>query len=72
MLDDHLWHAEQGGHQWLCSSAQPTIADIACFPHVMQLGDGDVARLPYNAIRRWTDRLKRVPRFTPMGASGSK
>ncbi len=73
VLDEHLWHAEQGGHQWICSSTQPTIADIACFPHVMLSGEGDAARLPHNTIRRWTDRVKRIPGFTPMPAmSGAR
>jgi glutathione S-transferase len=66
MFDEHLWHAEQGGHQWICSSTQPTIADIACFPEVMRYGEGGISRLPYNAIRRWTDRVKRIPGFIPM------
>jgi len=65
-LDEHLWFAEQSGHDWLCSGSHPTIADIACFPHVMLSEEGGISRLPYPAIRRWTDRVKRIPHFTPM------
>jgi glutathione S-transferase len=66
LLDEHLWFAEQSGHDWLCSEGHPTIADIACFPHVMLSEEGGISRLPYPAIRRWTDRVKRIPDFSPM------
>ena len=66
VLDEHLWFAEQKGHDWLCSRGHPTIADIACFPHVMLSEEGGISRLAYPAIRRWTDRLKQVPHFTLM------
>jgi glutathione S-transferase len=66
ILDEHLWFAEQEGHDWLCSRDHPTIADIACFPYVMLSEEGGVSRLPYPAIRRWTDRLKRIAHFTLM------
>jgi len=65
-LDEHLWFAEQSGHDWLCAAGHPTIADIACFPPVMLSEEGGISRLPYPAIRRWTDRVKRIPHFTPM------
>jgi glutathione S-transferase len=66
ILDEHLWFAEQTGDQWICSRDHPTIADIACFPYVMLSEEGGIPRLPYPAIRRWTDRLKRVPGFIVM------
>jgi glutathione S-transferase len=66
ILDEHLWFAEQEGHEWLCSRGHPTIADIACFPDVMLSEEGGISRLPYPAIRRWTDRVKRIPPFTLM------
>jgi glutathione S-transferase len=65
-LDEHLWFAEQLGYDWVCGGSHPTIADIACFPHVMLSEEGGISRLPYPAIRRWTDRVKRIPYFTPM------
>jgi glutathione S-transferase len=65
-LDERLWFAEQSGHDWLCTESHPTMADIACFPHVMLSEEGGISRLPYPAIRRWTDRVKRLPHFTPM------
>jgi glutathione S-transferase len=74
-LDEHLWFAEQDDQEWLCSRGHPTIADVACFPYVMLSEEGGISRLPYPAIRRWTDRVKRIPHFTLMagifGASPS-
>ena len=66
MLDEHLWFAEQEGHQWLCSPEYPTIADLAIFPYVMLSEEGGISRLPYPAIRRWGNRVKRLPQFIPM------
>ena len=66
VLDEHLWFAEQQGQDWLCGPDHPTIADLACFPYVMLSEEGGISRLPYPAIRRWAERVKRVPGFIPM------
>ena len=66
VLDEHLWFQEQEGLDWLCGPGHPTIADIACFPYVALSEEGGISRMPYPAIRRWTDRVKRVPGFIPM------
>ena len=66
VLDEHLWFAEQEGRDWLCGPEHPTIADIACFPGIMLSEEGGISRMPYPAIRRWTDRVKRIPGFVPM------
>ncbi len=66
VLDEHLWFQEQEGRDWLCGPDHPTIADIACFPYVALSEEGGVSRMPYPAIRRWTDRVKRIPGFIPM------
>jgi glutathione S-transferase len=66
VMDEHLWFQEQGEHQWLCSHTHPTIADVACFPDVMLSEEGAISRLAYPAIRRWTDRVKRIPQFQLM------
>jgi glutathione S-transferase len=66
VLEQHLWFAEQKRQNWICSASHPTIADIACFPYVMLSEEAGVSRLPYPAIRRWTDRFKRIPKFTLM------
>ena len=66
VLDEHLWFAEQEGRDWLCEPGHPTIADIACFPHVILSEEGGISRMPYPAIRRWTDRVKRISGFVTM------
>ena len=66
VLDEHLWFAEQEGRDWLCGPGHPTVADIACFPAVMLSEEGGISRMPYPAIRRWTDRVKRIQDFVTM------
>ena len=66
VLDEHLWFAEQEGRYWLCAPEDPTIADIACFPGTMLCEEGGISRMPYPAVRRWTERVKRIPGFVPM------
>jgi len=66
VLDEHLWFSEQQGQEWLCTRDHPTIADVSCFPYVMLSEEGGISRLPYPAIRRWTDRVKLIPHFAPM------
>lgn len=66
MLDEHLWFAEQSGQNWLCPAGHPTIADLAAFPPVILSEEGGVSRQEYPAVRRWCDRVKRLPGFTIM------
>jgi len=66
ILDEHLWFGEEQGRDWLCDADHPTIADIACFPYVLLSEEGGISRRDYPAIRRWTDRVKRIPGFVVM------
>ncbi|WP_334174927.1 glutathione S-transferase [Pseudoxanthobacter sp.] len=66
VLDEHLWFRERAGGAWLCARPAPTLADIACFPDVMLSEEGGIARQDYPSVRRWTDRVKRIPGFTVM------
>ncbi|MCG7522551.1 glutathione S-transferase family protein [Ruegeria sp. Ofav3-42] len=66
ILDEHLYFAELDGQDWICPGDHPTIADIACFPYIMLSEEGGVSRMDYPAIRRWTDRFKRIPGFVVM------
>ena len=66
ILDEHLWFGEQQSSDWLCPGAHPTIADIACFPYVMLSEEGGISRQDYPAIRRWLDRVRRIPGFEVM------
>ncbi len=66
VLDDHLTEREIAGRDWVAAMAQPTIADIACFPYVALAGDGGISLDDYRAIQRWLDRVKAIPGFIPM------
>lgn len=66
LMDEHLWFGEKSGRDWLCSPSHPTTADIACFPYVMLSEEGGISRQDYPALRRWTDRVRRVPGFVVM------
>lgn len=66
ILDEHLWFGEHAGRDWICAADYPTIADIACFPYILLSEEGGISRQDYPAIRRWGDRVKRVPGFIVM------
>ncbi len=66
VLDEHLWFREQEGLGWVASAATPTVADIAVFPDVVLSEEGGISREDYPALRRWTERVQRLPRFVAM------
>ncbi len=66
ILDEHLWFQEREHQDWLVNGETPTIAELACFPYVVLSEEGGISRADYPAIRRWTDRIKRLPGFIVM------
>ena len=64
LLDRHLWFAEEGGQDFIVGEL--SLADIACFGDVALAEEGGVDRQDYPAIRRWCDRVKRVPHYPLM------
>ena len=66
VLDEHLWFREQQNLPWLCSAEFPTLADLVIFPDVILSEEGGINRVSYPAIRRWTDRFRRLPSFSLM------
>ena len=52
ILDDHLAEQHIQGRSWLVGAA-PTIADVACFPHVALSGDGGIGQERYPSLRIW-------------------
>lgn len=66
VLDEHLWFRELEGESWVCGGEHPTVADLAIFPDVILSEEGGISRLDYPALRRWTDRVKRIPGFVTM------
>ncbi len=75
-LDEHLWFRERENRDWVCSGDHPTIADLAIFGDVILSEEGGISRLDYPALRRFSDRVKRIPGFVGMpgifGASPSR
>jgi glutathione S-transferase len=65
IIDEHLSDMEVIGQHWL-AARHPTIADIACFPYIAMSEEGGVTRDDYPAIRRWVERVKRLPGFIGM------
>jgi glutathione S-transferase len=65
-VEKHLWFGERDGRGWLLPGAHPSIADLAVFVHVILCEEGGIARMDYPAVRRWTDRVRRIERFVPM------
>lgn len=45
---------------------RPTLADIACFPYVALAPEGGVSLKAYRSVLEWIERIKNLPRFTPM------
>ena len=66
VMDEHLWFREREGLDWVVSGEHPTIADLALFPDVALSEEGGISRLDYPALRRWTDRVRRIPGFITM------
>ncbi len=66
VLDDHLTDQEIRGTEWIAGGTHPSIADIACFPYVALAGDGGITIEDYQAIRRWLERVRRLPGFSVM------
>lgn len=60
IMDEHLANRDY------LALDHPTIADIACFPYTAMAGEGGIDLAPYPNIRRWVERMKRVPGFIPM------
>ena len=66
VLDEHLWFREQEELAWVASATTPTVADIAIFPDVVLSEEGGISREDYPALRRWTERVRRLPGFVAM------
>jgi glutathione S-transferase len=57
--------SEEEARDWICSAANPTIADIVCFLYIM-LSESGIPRQDYPAIRRRCDRVKQIKGFVVM------
>jgi glutathione S-transferase len=66
ILDETCWFNEAAGTPFVCASATPSIADLACFVPVALLDEAEIESIDYPALARWTTRLKRLDGFTTM------
>lgn len=64
-LEAALYEARLSGHAFLLGD-KPSIADIACFPHVALAGDGGVLIDAYPSIRLWMRAVRALPGFVEM------
>jgi glutathione S-transferase len=65
-LERHLWFGVRERRVWLLTGDHPTVADVACFVHVILCEEGGIQRMDYPAVRRWTDRVRHLDRFEAM------
>ncbi|MDE0194208.1 MAG: 2Fe-2S iron-sulfur cluster-binding protein [bacterium] len=52
--------------QGACGPCIATVADIAVFPDVALSGEGGISHEDYPALRRWAERVQRLPGFVDM------
>lgn len=64
-LEAALWERREAGDAFL-TGATPTIADIACFPHVALAPDGGLPLDAYPSIRLWMRAIRSLPGFIEM------
>ena len=50
----------------------PTIADVALYAYTARAPEGGVSLEPYPAVRRWLDRVEKLPGFVAMPAMPSQ
>ena len=60
MLEDHL-----GSRDWLVGDG-PTIADIAVYPYVGLVWEGQVSLDTYPAVIAWMRRIEGLPYYVGM------
>ncbi|GLC95401.1 glutathione S-transferase [Cupriavidus sp. TA19] len=67
VLDAHLQN-----RKWL-ELGRPTIADVACFPHVALANEAGISLSDFEYVSEWVERFKTIPGFIAMPgiASGS-
>lgn len=49
---------------WL-TGPRPTIADIACYPHIARATESEYELENYQAVHAWTRRMEQLPRWVP-------
>jgi glutathione S-transferase len=57
------WRLENS--PWLAAD-HPTIADIACYPHMALAGEGSLSLEPYQSVKTWLKRFVGLSGWIPM------
>lgn len=65
-MDDTLAEQEATPQPWLAGTAQPSIADIACFPYAALAPEARVDLRRYPALQRWIHAMRHQPGFIAM------
>ncbi|WGZ92297.1 MAG: glutathione S-transferase family protein [Candidatus Thiocaldithrix dubininis] len=52
-------------NEWLASN-QPSIADIACYPHIALASEAQVCLETYPNVQRWLKQVESLPGYVPM------
>ena len=55
---------ELASNKWL-AGLLPTIADVACYPHVSRASESDFELEKFPAVREWLRRIETLPRWVP-------
>lgn len=63
-----VMNAHLADRNWL-ATAQPTIADLACYSYIAHASEGRISLEPYPAVRAWLKRVEGLPQFRPMPTS---
>jgi glutathione S-transferase len=61
LMDRHL-----STRDWFVAGGNPTLADIALFAYTHVAHEGGFSLNDFGAIRAWIERMRALPRFTPM------
>jgi len=68
-LDSELSAGESKGNNWLVPGAEPTIADVCCYPYVAYADNsskGAIKLADYPAVSRWCTRFAQLPGYVAM------
>ncbi|OUY09178.1 glutathione S-transferase [Acinetobacter populi] len=65
-LNDHLCVQTVLQQQWLVAGKTPSIADLTIFPLVALSMDAGIDLDDFVHIRRWVQRMRKLPNFVPM------
>ena len=66
LMDDTLAEQQATAQQWLAGTAQPSIADIACFAYAALAPEARIDLRRYPALQRWIHAMRHQSGFIAM------